>query len=90
MSDAGQVGPRTVNDLEEIVAETWRLVLGTDDFTYTDRFFDVGGDSLLLTTVRDHLREALPDTSFRLLDLFQHPTIDELARFFALAECGGR
>ena len=68
-------------DLEDLVSAVWAEVLGSDDFGPTDRFFDVGGDSLLLATVRSRLRELRPDLTFSTLDLFRYPTVESLAEY---------
>ncbi|GAA3379464.1 hypothetical protein GCM10020367_63100 [Streptomyces sannanensis] len=72
-----------VADLEEIedtVADIWEVVLATSDFGYDDRFFDVGGSSLLAPMVCDRLRAAYPDCRIKVIDLLRQPTITELAK----------
>jgi amino acid adenylation domain-containing protein len=68
-------------DLTDLVVSVWAEVLGTKEFGLDDPFFDVGGDSLLLTAVRARLRDALPTARFTALDLFRYPTISTLVLF---------
>ncbi|HEY5837249.1 AMP-binding protein [Streptomyces sp.] len=70
-----------MGELEDLVARAWADALGADDFGYDDPFFDIGGDSLLMATVRDHLRRELPDLKVTVLQLFSYPTVAELAAF---------
>ncbi|HVR07060.1 MAG TPA: acyl carrier protein, partial [Thermoanaerobaculia bacterium] len=44
-----------------------------------DNFFDLGGHSLLMIRVNERLHQSF-GRSLPLLELFQHPTIDALAR----------
>ncbi|MFJ8434005.1 amino acid adenylation domain-containing protein [Kitasatospora sp. NPDC094019] len=78
--------PDPVLDPDEIADEigaVWEEVLGTDDFGYDERFFDVGGDSLQLTRVRNGLLRALPWCDVTVLDLLTHTTVDALAAYLA-------
>ncbi len=70
---AGQfVAPR--NELERTVAAIWQEVLGVERVGTRDNFFDLGGHSLLLVSLRDRLRQRL-GRDFTLVDLFRHPTV---------------
>ena len=62
-----------------MVAEVWASVLGTDDFGYQDRFFDVGGTSLLLARLHSGLLARLPGCGLSVLDLLRYPTVEALA-----------
>ena len=66
-------------EVEEIIAEVWAAILGTDDFGYQDRFFDVGGNSLQLPRLHADLLARLPGSGLSVLDLLRYPTIDALA-----------
>jgi amino acid adenylation domain-containing protein len=68
-----------VADLEDVLTAVWQEVLDMDDILPGERFFDLGGDSLMLTVVRDRLRERLPGHALTVLDLFRYPTIQTLA-----------
>ncbi|MGW4780901.1 non-ribosomal peptide synthetase [Streptomyces filamentosus] len=55
-----------------LVTEIWEDLLGHDDFTEDDTFFEAGGNSLLLLQVRGRLSEAGHEV--KVLDLLDHPT----------------
>ncbi|MFI5685502.1 amino acid adenylation domain-containing protein [Streptomyces sp. NPDC051636] len=65
-------------DLERRIAEAWCEALGLERVGAEDNFFDVGGDSLRLTSVVATLRERLGLQVSR-LDMFRHPTVRAMA-----------
>ncbi|MFF7856439.1 amino acid adenylation domain-containing protein [Streptomyces sp. NPDC007904] len=65
------------------VVGLWREVLQTDDIPTDRRFFDAGGNSLLLGQLFARLDEAYPDTGIELADLFARPTVDDIVRLLA-------
>ncbi|PJN27790.1 non-ribosomal peptide synthetase [Kitasatospora sp. CB02891] len=67
-------------DLEELIADVWSEVLGSDDFGLDEGFFEVGGDSLSAALVRRRLREHLGGRPISLTDLYRFPTVQSLAR----------
>ncbi|HWS74514.1 MAG TPA: amino acid adenylation domain-containing protein, partial [Quisquiliibacterium sp.] len=74
------VAPR--GRLAAAIAAVWSDVLGVARVGAHDNFFDLGGNSLLLVSVHERLQQAL-DMRFRVVELFQYPTIESLARHFA-------
>jgi amino acid adenylation domain-containing protein len=64
---------------ERHVADLWRDALGISDVSVNDNFFDIGGHSMLVIDVHTRLRR-LVGNSLTVTDLFEHPTIAELAR----------
>jgi amino acid adenylation domain-containing protein len=72
--------PRT--QLEETIAEIWQKVLHVDKVGMNDNFFDLGGNSLLLTEAHAKLCVAL-NANFPIVRFFDHPTITTLAEFLA-------
>jgi amino acid adenylation domain-containing protein len=79
-SSLGQfVGPRT--ELENVIAGAWHDVLGRNQIGVHDNFFECGGDSLLIIRLHDKLRNAL-GRDLEIVQLFQFPTIEALARFW--------
>ncbi|MCY1059147.1 non-ribosomal peptide synthetase/type I polyketide synthase [Nannocystis sp. SCPEA4] len=68
--------PRTA--LEQTIANIWCEVLRVDHVGLDDRFFDLGGHSLLLAQVRAGLARAL-GRELGIVDLFRHPTVRSLA-----------
>ena len=68
--------PRT--DMERQIAGIWQEVLGFDVVGLEDNFFDVGGNSLLLTEIAARLCATL-EREIPIVDLFEHPTVALLA-----------
>ena len=68
------------NKTEQKLAEIWQNVLAIDQVGIHDNFFEVGGDSLLITQVHGKFRESF-DNDTSIANLLQYPTIAELAEF---------
>ena len=68
-------------EMENKVSEIWKDVLRLDKISATDNFFlDLGGYSLLAAKTISALRKN-PDMSFlNLVDLYQNPTVKQLAQ----------
>jgi len=65
--------------LEQDIAEVWCQELRLDTLDRDEKFFDVGGNSLLAARVQVKLQEKL-GREVPLLALFTHPTVSALAR----------
>jgi amino acid adenylation domain-containing protein len=65
-------------DMEEVLDEIWRAVLGVERVGVNDNFFELGGHSLLLARVQAELKERL-GREVAMVDLFRFPTIRALA-----------
>ena len=74
------VPPRS--DAERKIATIWREILGKEEVGVHDNFFELGGDSLRLFRVHLKVKEAF-GKELPIADLFQFPTVAELARFLA-------
>ncbi len=72
------VAPKT--DTERVIAEVWREVLGLDRVGRHDKFFALGGHSLLLVRAHGRLAEKL-GREIAVIDLFRHPDVASLARY---------
>jgi acyl-coenzyme A synthetase/AMP-(fatty) acid ligase/acyl carrier protein len=70
--------PSTPTEL--LVAELYREVLDVDSVHATDDFFDLGGHSLLLVSLRDRLAER-SGTRVSIADLFGQSSVGHLAAF---------
>ncbi len=70
------VAPRS--EVEELVAQLWRDVLGVDEISVYDNFFDLGGHSLLATRVAARLCANF-NIELPLRQLFELPTLAALA-----------
>jgi amino acid adenylation domain-containing protein len=79
------VAPRT--EMERAMVRIWRELLRLEDVGVNDNFFDLGGHSLLILKLQSRLRQAL-QVEFSVVDLFQFPTIDSLARSVSAADSG--
>jgi amino acid adenylation domain-containing protein len=71
--------PHGANDLERTISSIWAEALGIKSVGVEDRFFDIGGHSLLMVEVHDRLRDKLGH-EVPLLDLFRFPTVRSLAQ----------
>ncbi|MBI3550181.1 MAG: amino acid adenylation domain-containing protein [Elusimicrobia bacterium] len=67
--------------LETIIAGIWQEVLHLSPIGVNDNFFDLGGHSLSLLRVHNKLKEQL-DRDVPVVEMFRHPTISALARYF--------
>ena len=76
------VPPR--NPTEEKLAEIWAEVLGFDLISVHDNFFEVGGDSILSIQIVSRAKAA--GLHLAPAQLFQHPTIAELAAVAEVAD----
>lgn len=71
------IAPR--NELESDLSNIWRDILSLDLLGINDNFFDVGGDSLKMITIYELISEKYT-SEILISDLFDHPTIMELAK----------
>ena len=63
---------------QQLIAEVWTTILGTEQVGLDDDFFALGGHSLLATQVVASLRKAV-GAGISVMDLFTHRTVRELA-----------
>jgi len=75
-ADSAGSAPRTA--AEQALAAIWSEVLGLERVGTSESFFALGGDSILCIQVIARAREA--GYQLTLKQIFQHPTIAELAR----------
>jgi acyl carrier protein len=74
------IAPQT--RLEQAIASVWREVLHLDKVGIDDKFFDIGGHSLLLARAHGKL-QAATGSEILMLELFQYPTIRSLAEYLS-------
>lgn len=67
------------------LAEIWKDVLKTDNFNLQDNFYDVGGHSLLLISMKSKIDKNF-NVTISILDLFQHTTIASLSEVLETTE----
>ncbi|MER6306840.1 amino acid adenylation domain-containing protein [Streptomyces sp. NPDC001657] len=65
-------------ETEQLLARLWCEVLGVDEIGVHERFFEAGGNSILLTKLHARLPEDIRRT-LSLTDMFAYPTIAALA-----------
>ena len=75
--------------VEEMLVELWSEVLGVDQVSVHDNFFDLGGHSLLATRLISRVRETF-QIEIELRSLFDAPTVSTLAEKVRLAMRNGR
>jgi len=66
---------------QQVIADIWREILGTERVGIHDNFFDLGGNSLLATRVVGALRRGFDGAArpVSVMDMFRYPTVAELA-----------
>ncbi|MEM1249748.1 MAG: MupA/Atu3671 family FMN-dependent luciferase-like monooxygenase, partial [Acidobacteriota bacterium] len=73
------------SETEKKIAEIWQRVLGRDDLSVEDNFFDLGGHSLLAVRVHRELKAQFGN-GLLITDLFRFPTIRSLSEHLAKNE----
>ncbi len=68
------------SELEKKILRIWQDVLGVATIGVADNFFEVGGDSLLLTAVLRRLNQER-ERPLSTAELFAHPTVQSLAEY---------
>jgi amino acid adenylation domain-containing protein len=84
-SESVFIAPRTT--LEREISKIWSSVLQVEKIGINDNFFDLGGASLTLIQVSSKLKEVL-SVSVPLIELFEYPTIGELAHHLSRQDNG--
>lgn len=67
------------NELETILMEIWKEVLGLESVSRHDNFFEIGGNSIYLVKVLDRIRKR--NIVLQLKDLFIHQNIKSQSQF---------
>ena len=73
------------NALEETIVKLWQGLLGIEEISVEDNFFDVGGNSIRATQLFEGLAK-LTEQPLKIAGLFQHATIREQAVWIASQE----
>ncbi len=82
----GYVEPNT--DLHRALDHIWREILGLGRVGIHDDFFEIGGDSLLVTQLVSRIREKL-GAQVVIRDIFDHPTIETLSNHIDALKVAG-
>ncbi|MCT7961130.1 amino acid adenylation domain-containing protein [Laspinema sp. D1] len=72
------VNPRT--EVEKVLVDIWREVLGKQQVSVYDNFFELGGHSLLATQLISRIRDGLK-IELPVSQLFEAPTVASLANY---------
>ncbi|MFS1512190.1 SDR family NAD(P)-dependent oxidoreductase [Chengkuizengella sp. SCS-71B] len=67
-------------EIEKKIAGIWVQILGYEELDVNDNFFEIGGDSILITKVHTLLEQSFP-MQVTIADLFSYPTIAKLSEF---------
>ncbi|VEL98330.1 amino acid adenylation domain-containing protein [Alteromonas sp. 76-1] len=67
-------------ELEQKLVSLWSNLIGIDSLGVHDNFFDIGGNSLLSIQLQRQLEE-IHNIEIDVTDIFEYPTINELATF---------
>lgn len=73
------------SELERGIAEIWRQILGLEDVGVEDSFFELGGDSLLVTQLVSRLNQAF-EVNLPLDRMFDEPTVRQITSLLVLAK----
>ncbi len=76
------VAPR--NETEQAIADIWVEVLNLNDIGVHDNFFDLGGRSIAMMRVYNKLRDIFT-VQIPVMELFQSPTIEEMANYLIVS-----
>lgn len=68
--------------LEQTIAVTWAVILGREEVSIHENFFDLGGHSLLATRIVAQLNSIL-DIDLSVRAIFEAPTVAQLAAMIA-------
>jgi amino acid adenylation domain-containing protein len=67
-------------DLEILMVEIWKTILGRKNISVTDNFFDLGGNSILIIKASRALGKVV-DKEIKVSVFFEYPNIRDLARY---------
>jgi thioesterase domain-containing protein len=87
LSSSGSRRVPPLTDLERQLVEIWESLLGTGPIGVRDNFFDLGGHSLLAVRLVSLVERQLQRT-LHVADVFQAPTIEQLAAVMAEQNTG--
>lgn len=76
-----------LTDVEKDVILIWARVLGIKEVDVYDKFFEVGGNSLLASTFQKNIDEKYPNI-LSIMDIFTYSTIENIAAFISSKTTG--
>lgn len=78
------VPPR--NEIEDIISEVWEDTLGIKPVGIKENFFELGGNSLLASSIYMKLKEEF-DVDINLKDFLENQTVEEVSRLIESKKC---
>lgn len=72
--------------IEQQIANIWQDVLGIATVGMMDRFFELGGNSLLAAQVHNRLTQSLPDFTLSMIEMTEYPTIRALSNYLSQSQ----
>ena len=75
----GSIYAAPTDEIEEKIAEIWQEILGVEKVGIDDNFIQLGGHSLLVISIISRIHQEF-DVELQLMDVFNNPTVRELAR----------
>jgi amino acid adenylation domain-containing protein len=73
-----QIKKQVESEIEASIFKIWTEVIGHDNFSLTDNFFDAGGHSVLFLKIKERLENMLA-MDFSIIELYQYPNIKSIA-----------
>ncbi|MDW9640022.1 amino acid adenylation domain-containing protein [Sinorhizobium meliloti] len=67
------------NEREREILDVWQDILEIGDIGVTENFFEIGGQSLAAVRIVSRLKTRHPEWPLTIADMFNHPTVRELA-----------
>ncbi len=74
-----------LTELEEKVKKVWASILGHSKFRKTDKFFEVGGNSIMSIQLAAAMNK-VSSVKIEVVDLFKYTTVEQLAEYIAESE----
>jgi hypothetical protein len=79
LQGAADAAPEAVDDVEELLADLWREVLGVARVSVRSNFYDLGGHSLLALRVVSRINDYF-QTGLSVRALLEYPVLKEFAQ----------
>ncbi|GAA4271393.1 beta-ketoacyl synthase N-terminal-like domain-containing protein [Aquimarina gracilis] len=73
-----------IDDIKSSIGKVWSFILETEDFTYEDDFFDIGGTSLAALDMIDELEKRFNGVKISYEEMYSYSTVSKLAEKISL------
>jgi amino acid adenylation domain-containing protein len=71
-----------MDNIEKTIRNIWERVLSHNNFHNEENFFEIGGHSLLLLRIQEHIKQHV-EQDITLVDLYKYPNVSALSKFIA-------